>query len=255
MAPADLAATIAGNVRAVRERIARACERAARDPARVRLVGVSKTFPLTHVRAAVAAGLTDLGENRVQEAVAKVAQAADLGPLTWHLVGHLQSNKARRAVVAMAWIHAVDSAALLERLERTAREEGATAAALVQVDLAGEQAKSGAPVAAVRDVLAAAADCRAVSVRGLMVLPPWSQDPERTRPYFRKLRALRDRLAADGVPRQRLGELSMGMSNDFEVAVEEGATMVRVGTAIFGRRASIRRGFAPNPRRPLAGTP
>lgn len=238
MPPADLAATIARNVRAVRERIAGACDRAGRDPGTVRLVGVSKTFPVTHVRAAVAAGLTDLGENRVQEALAKVAQTADLGPITWHLIGHLQSNKARRAVVAMAWIQAVDSVGLLQRLERTAREEGATAEALVQVDLAGEQAKSGAPVDVVRHVLAAAAACRAVNVRGLMLLPPWSADPERTRPYFRRLRELRDQLAAAGVPRQRLGELSMGMSNDFEVAVEEGATIVRVGTAIFGRRTA-----------------
>ena len=238
MAPVDLAATIARNVRAVRERIARACDRAGRDPATVRLVGVSKTFPFTHVEAAVAAGLTDLGENRVQEAVAKVARAAGLAPITWHLIGHLQSNKARRAVVAMAWIQSVDSVELLQRLERTAREEGATAAALVQVDLAGEHAKSGAPPHAVGDVLAAAAECRAVSVRGLMVLPPWSPDPERTRPYFRRLRQLRDQLAAAGAPPQRLGELSMGMSNDFEAAVEEGATMVRVGTAIFGRRAA-----------------
>ncbi len=238
MAPAELAATIARNVRAVREQLARACDRAGRDPAAVRLVGVSKTFPFTHVEAAVAAGLTDLGENRVQEAVARVAQSADLGPLTWHLIGHLQSNKARRAVVAMAWIHAVDSVELLRRLERTAGEEGTTTEALVQVDLAGEQAKSGAPVDVVRRVLAAAAECRAVSVRGLMVLPPWSPDPERTRPYFRRLRELRDQLADAGVPRRRLGELSMGMSNDFEVAVEEGATIVRVGTAIFGRRAA-----------------
>ena len=237
MAPADLAATIGRNVRAVRERIARACDQAGRDPATVRLVGVSKTFPLAYVRAAVAAGLTDLGENRVQEAVDKAAQAADLGPLNWHLIGHLQSNKARRAIVAMAWIHSVDSVDLLRRLERTAREEDTTAEALVQVDLAGEQAKSGVPVDIVRDVLAAAAECRAVTVRGLMVLPPWSSDPERTRPYFRRLRELRDRLAGAGVPPQRLGELSMGMSNDFEAAVEEGATIVRVGTAIFGRRA------------------
>ena len=237
MPPHDLGATIACNVRAVRERIARACDRAGRDPATVRLVGVSKTFPFTHVEAAVAAGLTDIGENRVQEAMAKVAQAAGLGPVTWHLIGHLQSNKARRALLAMAWIHTVDSVELLRRLERTAREEGTTAAALVQVDLAGEQTKSGAPPRTVRHILAAAAECRAVRVRGLMVLPPWSPDPECVRPCFRRLRLLRDELADAGVPRQQLGELSMGMSNDFEVAVEEGATIVRVGTAIFGRRA------------------
>ena len=233
-----LAAAIAGNLHAVRERIARACDRARRDPSTVRLVGVSKTFPLAHVRAAVAAGLTDLGENRVQEAAAKIAQSAGLGPVAWHLIGHLQSNKARRAVVAAAWIHSVDSVQLLRRLERAAGEEGATADALVQVDLAGERTKSGAPPDEARRILEAAAECRAVAVRGLMALPPWSADPERARPWFRRLRELRDALAAGGVPRARLGDLSMGMSNDFEVAIEEGATVVRVGTAIFGRRTA-----------------
>ena len=136
---------IRGNLSAVRTRLAAACERAGRDPTRVRLVGVSKTFPFDHVEAAVAAGLTDLGENRVQEAIDKVAQSTHLG-VTWHLVGHLQSNKARRAVTAMDWIHSVDSVELLERLDRTATESRATAQLLVQVDLAGEATKHGARV-------------------------------------------------------------------------------------------------------------
>lgn len=241
MTDADLAAAIARNVRRVRERIARACGRAGRDPAAVRLVGVSKTLPTAHVRAAAAAGLTDFGENRVQEALGKIAQSADLPHLVWHLVGHLQSNKARRAASAMAWIHSVDSVELLRRLERVAGEQRTTVEALAQVDLAGESTKSGAPIEAVRAILEAGADCRAVTLRGLMTLPPWSADPERARPYFRRLRALRDELLDAGVPAPRLGQLSIGMSNDFEVAIEEGATIVRVGTAIFGRRAGAGR--------------
>lgn len=237
MTDADLAATIARNVRRVRDRIARACDRAGRDPAAVRLVAVSKTLPTTHVRAAAAAGLTDFGENRVQEALGKIAQSADLPHLAWHLVGHLQSNKARRAASAMAWIHSVDSVELLRRLERAAGEQRTTAEALVQVNLAEESTKSGAPIEAVRAIFEAGTDCRAVTLRGLMTLPPWSADPERARPYFRRLRALRDELLDAGVSAPRLGQLSIGMSNDFEVAIEEGATIVRVGTAIFGRRA------------------
>ena len=238
VAPAgDLTGAIAANLRRVRERIARACERAGRDPRAVRLVGVSKTFPLGHVRAAAAAGLADLGENRVQEALDKVAGAADLRGVTWHLIGHLQSNKARRAAVAMDWIQSLDSAALLQRLDRAAAEEGTTASLLVQVDLAGERTKHGAPPAAVREILDAGAACRAVAVRGLMLLPPWSTDPEAVRPWFRRLRELRDGLLDAGAPPACLTELSMGMSHDFEAAIEEGATMVRVGTAIFGPRS------------------
>ena len=231
-----LVETITTNVRVVRERIAAACDRAGRDPGTVRLVGISKTFPMDYVRAGVEAGLTDLGENRVQEALDKVEQSEDL-EVTWHLVGHLQSNKTRRAVVAMSWIHSVDSRALLERLERTASDEDTTAQVLVQVDLAGEATKHGASVDETRAVLKTGASCRAIQIRGLMVIPPWSTDPEQTRPYFRRLAALRDQLIADGTPSTMLGQLSMGMSHDFEVAIEEGATMVRVGTAIFGSRS------------------
>ena len=216
--------------------MARACERAGRDPETVRLVGVSKTFPISYVRAAAAAGLADLGENRVQEALDKIAGTADLHGVTWHLIGHLQSNKARRAAVAMGWIQSLDSVALLQRLDRAAAEEGATASLLVQVDLAGERTKHGAPPDAVREILDAGAACRAVAIRGLMVLPPWSADPAAARPWFRRLRELRDSLLGAGAPAACLRELSMGMSHDFEVAIEEGATIVRVGTAIFGRR-------------------
>ena len=234
----ELAETIERNLRGVRERMARACERAGRDPGAVRLVGISKTFPASHVRTAAAAGLTDLGENRVQEALDKIAETADVRGITWHLVGHLQSNKARRAAAALAWIQSVDSVGLLRRLDNAAAAERTTPHLLVQVDLAGERTKHGAPAAAVREILDAGTQCRAVEIRGLMVLPPWSADPEQARPWFRRLRELRNRLADAGVPRAYLRELSMGMSHDFEVAIEEGATTVRVGTAIFGRRAA-----------------
>ena len=216
--------------------MAHAAERAGRDPRAVRLVGVSKTFPLAYARAAAAAGLADLGENRVQEALDKIAGAADLQGVSWHLVGHLQSNKARRAAAAMAWIQSLDSVALLQRLDRAAAETGAAPSLLVQVDLAGERSKHGAPPEAVREILEAGTACQSVAVRGLMLLPPWSADTETTRPWFRRLRQLRDELLDAGAPAACLEELSMGMSHDFEVAIEEGATMVRVGTAIFGPR-------------------
>ena len=232
----ELAETIERNLRGVRERMARACERAGRDPGTVRLVGISKTFPASHVRTAAAAGLTDLGENRVQEALDKIAETADVRGITWHLVGHLQSNKARRAAAALAWIQSVDSVGLLRRLDNAADAERTTPHLLVQVDLAGERTKHGAPGEAVREILGAGAACGAVDIRGLMVLPPWSADPEQARPWFRRLRELGDRLVDSGVPRAQLRELSMGMSHDFDVAIEEGATIVRVGTAIFGRR-------------------
>jgi pyridoxal phosphate enzyme (YggS family) len=232
----SLDATIAANLRAVRERMARAAERSGRAPAAVRLVAVSKTFGPDHVRAAAAAGQREFGENKVQEALQKIGALADM-EIGWHLIGHLQSNKARKAAGAFAWIQSVDSADLLERLDRAAVEEGTAPDLLVQVDLAGEATKHGAPPQEVRTILEAAGRCAAVKVRGLMLLPPWSDDAEATRPYFVRLRELRDALAAETGHPERLAELSMGMSHDFEVAVEEGATIVRVGTAIFGRRS------------------
>jgi len=231
----ELVPRITANLATVNARIAAAAAAAGRVTTDVRLVAVSKKFGPAHVEAAVAAGLQDLGENRVQEALLK--QAATSAPrVHWHLIGHLQSNKTRKAAEAFDWIHSVDSVDLLRRLDRAAADCGRSPKLLIQVDLAGEATKHGAPEAEVQRILDAATTCRSVEVRGLMVLPPWSQNPEAARPYFRRLRQLRDDLRASGPDRSRLDQLSMGMSHDLEVAVEEGATMVRVGTALFGPR-------------------
>jgi len=226
---------IATSLSAVRQRLARALERAGRSPSSARLVAISKTRPAQDVRAAFDAGQLEFGENRVQEALEKIAATADI-PIAWHLVGHLQSNKARRAAASFACIHSIDSAEVLKRVDAAAAEAGRRTELLVQVDLAGEATKHGAPAETWLSVFEAAADCRAARVTGLMLLPPFAPDPEDARPYFRRLRALRDELAGRGVPSEMLRELSMGMSHDFEVAVEEGATIIRVGTAIFGER-------------------
>ena len=232
----DLSRTIAGNLAVVRSRIERAAARSGRPARSIRLVAISKTFGPDHVRAAHAAGQVDFGENKVQEALEKREALADLD-LRWHLVGHLQSNKAKRAAGPFALIHALDSPDLLGRLDRAAGEVGRPVEALVQVDLAGEATKFGAVPAEVPGLLEAASRANHVRVVGLMLLPPWSEDPEQARPYFRRLRQLREEYLAAGVPPAMLAELSMGMSHDFEVAIEEGATLVRVGTAIFGQRA------------------
>ena len=226
---------IATSLAAVRERLARSVERSGRSPSSVRLVAISKTRPVEDVRAAFDAGQTEFGENRVQEALEKIAATSDI-PITWHLVGHLQSNKARRAAESFACVHSIDSVDLLKRVDAAAEAAGRRPELLVQVDLAGEATKHGAPADAWLTLFEAAAECRAARVTGLMLLPPFTPDPEDARPYFRRLRAVRDELAARGVPPAMLRELSMGMSHDFEVAVEEGATIVRVGTAIFGER-------------------
>jgi PLP dependent protein len=228
-APDDIRANLA----TVRARLEQAARTAGRDPASVRLIAVSKTFPVEYIRAAVAAGQLDFGENKVQEGLQKIEAAADL-TIRWHLIGHLQSNKARKAAASFQYIHSVDDLDLLHRLDRAAAEAGTAPELLVQVDLAGEATKSGAPESAVREMFAA--DLHAVRLVGLMLLPPWTENPEDVRPWFRRLRLLRDALRTEGVPADRLRELSMGMSHDFEVAVHEGSTMVRVGTAIFGER-------------------
>ena len=219
----------------VRTRIARAAGRVGRDPAGIRLVAVSKTFPAEFVRAAADLGQMDFGENKVQEALPKMDQTADL-PLRWHLVGHLQSNKAKKAG-RFDVIHSVDSAALVPRLDEAARAEDKSIEFLVQVDLAGETTKHGAQEEEVAGVFEAARPLTAVRPVGLMLLPPFFDDPEAARPFFRRLSDLRQRLVARGIAASALQHLSMGMSHDFEVAVEEGATVVRVGTAIFGGRS------------------
>lgn len=226
---------IADRVAAVRERIARAAERASRPPGDITLVAVSKTFPAESVRAAFAAGVGHFGENRVQEASAKIDALADLRSrgLKWHLIGHLQSNKGRRAASLFDVVQSVDSAALAQRLARAATESDRVLRALVQVDLAGEATKSGVPEAELTEVLRRMRGLDGLQVTGLMVLPPYL-GPEQVRPYFRRLRTLRDEAVKEGLLDG--DDLSMGMSHDFETAVEEGATLVRVGTAIFGAR-------------------
>jgi pyridoxal phosphate enzyme (YggS family) len=219
----------------IRERIAAAARSAGRDPSSVRLVAVSKTFPIDSIREAYAAGQRDFGENRVQEALQKIASATDLS-IRWHLLGHLQANKARKAGPAFSAIHSIDSVELLQKVDAAAVESGRTPELLIQVDLAGETTKFGASPAEVPRVLEAAAACRAARVTGLMTLPPVPESPEDARPWFTRLRDLRDGWVASGVPAAMLRELSMGMSADFEVAIQEGSTMVRVGTAIFGSR-------------------
>ena len=218
----------------VREAIARAASRAGRDPASVRLIAVSKTFSTDHVRAAADLGQLDFGENKVQEGLDKIARTGDL-PLRWHLIGHLQSNKAKQAV-AFSSIQSVDSGGLLQKIDRAAAANGKTVDVLVQVDLAHEATKFGVDATGLPPVLDTAAACPSVRLKGLMLLPPAFDDPEGARPYFAALRQLRDDLLRAGRDPATLAELSMGMSHDFEVAVEEGATMVRVGTAIFGAR-------------------
>jgi pyridoxal phosphate enzyme (YggS family) len=222
----------------VRARIARAAGRVGRDPASITLVAVSKTFPVDAIRAAAAAGQVDFGENRVQEALPKIDETSDLG-LRWHLVGHLQSNKAKKAG-RFDVIHSVDSAGLIARVDAAAADAGRRVDLLVQLDLAGEPTKHGACEGELGPLFAAAAVARSARVVGLMLLPPAVDDPGEARPYFRALRDVRDRLIAQGVDPSMLHHLSMGMSHDFEVAIEEGSTLVRVGTAIFGSRTGVR---------------
>ena len=230
-----LDADIAANLDDLRRRLRAAASRTGRDESAVRLIAVSKTFGPEHVRAAIAAGQREFGENRVQEGLDKIAAVAGPG-LAWHLIGHLQTNKARKAAAAFAWIHSIDSVELLRKVDAGAADAGTTPKVLVQVDLAQETTKFGADRGAVREIVQAALEARAAQLRGLMIVPPIPEDAEASRPWFRQLRELRDALVADGVPATHLGELSMGMSQDFDIAIEEGATMVRVGTSIFGRR-------------------
>jgi PLP dependent protein len=226
---------ITERLQAVRGRIAAACARCGRAPAEVTLVGVSKTHPAEAVREAFAAGLRDFGENRVQEAEAKAGALADLqaAGLRWHLIGHLQGNKAKKAGALFDVVHSVDEASLGARLDRAAAELGRVLPVLVQVDLAGEATKFGLEESSLMATLESLRGLPALRVEGLMVLPPYFDDPEATRPFFARLRGLRDLSVSRGLSG---GALSMGMSHDFEPAIEEGATIVRVGTALFGAR-------------------
>jgi pyridoxal phosphate enzyme (YggS family) len=226
--------TVSDNLHDVRRRLEAAAHRVHRTIS-PRLIAVSKTFPIDAVREAALAGQRDFGENRVQEGLDKIAATTDLG-LTWHLIGHLQTNKAKKAASAFQWIHSVDSLSLLQKLDAGAVEAGTRPQILLQVDLAGEVTKFGVPAAALSELAAAAMEAKAIQLRGLMIIPPAVDNPEDARPWFAGLRDVRDSLIAGGIPASALAELSMGMSHDFEVAIDEGATMIRVGTAIFGGR-------------------
>ncbi|HWT01393.1 MAG TPA: YggS family pyridoxal phosphate-dependent enzyme [Pyrinomonadaceae bacterium] len=220
----------------VRRRIESSARAAGRDPAEVRLIAVSKTHPPEVVRRAVGAGVTDLGENRVQEADAKIREVGREAA-RWHLIGHLQANKARRAVQLFDLIQSLDSSALAQRLDRLCEEAGRDELpVLIQVDLGGEETKSGVSEEGLDELAEAVAACGRLRLEGLMTVPPFFEDAGRVRPFFRRLRELRDGLGERGSFGAARGELSMGMSHDYEVAIEEGATIVRVGTAIFGER-------------------
>ncbi len=227
---------IEADLQAVNERIAAAAERAGRRPDEIRIVAVSKLQSVEKMRLAMSAGVTAFGENRVQEAEDKI-DAIGRDAAEWHLIGHLQSNKARRAVELFDVIHSLDSIDLAKRLERICIETGRSELPVfIEVDLAGEATKAGISEPDLDDLVRMLRHCVCLRLDGLMLMPPYFDDPEQARPYFSRLRSIRDRLATEGAFGSRTGELSMGMSHDLEVAVEEGATVVRVGTDIFGSR-------------------
>jgi pyridoxal phosphate enzyme (YggS family) len=230
----------AGELRArlarVKARIEAAARRSGRATETVKLIAVSKTHPADIVRAAIEAGAADFGENRVQEAERKIEEVGRAAA-RWHLIGHLQSNKARRAVQLFDLIHSIDSVALIKKLDQACGEVGREQLPiLIQVDLGHEATKSGVDEGLLPSVVDAATKSQRLRLIGFMTLPPFFDDPEAARPYFAKLRELRDQYQSGGVFGEARGELSMGMTNDFEVAIEEGATLVRIGTAIFGER-------------------
>ncbi len=221
---------------AIHDRITAAAKRRGRAPEEIALIAISKTHPASVIKRVIEFGAADIGENRVQEAEGKITEVGR-DAARWHLVGHLQANKARRAVNLFDVIHSLDSLDLAQRLERLCVEEGVDKlAVLIQVDLGHEETKSGIDESDLTHLVEGLGPLSRLEFTGLMTLPPFFDDPEQSRPYFRRLRQLRDELAARGAFARGKGELSMGMTNDFEVAIEEGATMVRVGTAIFGER-------------------
>lgn len=225
---------VAANLRAVVERIARAARAAGRDASEVLLVAVSKTVDVERIRRAIDAGVPALGENRVQEAKGKIYLLGRRVP--WHLVGTLQTNKAKDAVLLFDLIHSLDRVELARELDRRARAQGKVVDVLVQVNVAGEATKAGFLPDELKAAIEAVAPLSGIRVRGLMTMPPLAEDPEASRPWFKQLRELAALVRGWGFDRVDTSHLSMGMSSDFEVAIAEGATMVRVGTAIFGPR-------------------
>lgn len=226
------------NVAAVQEKMASAAKRSGRRADEIALMAVTKTHPPERIREAYAAGLRLFGENRVQEFEAKAPALADLTAAEWHMIGHLQTNKAAKAVDLFAAVDSIDSVRLAEKLDAAARKLNRILPVLIEVNIGGEEVKSGvAPNSPEwESLLQAAPRLEALTFQGLMTVPPFTDDPEGARPYFRRLRELRDATAARKLPAVAMNILSMGMSHDFEVAIEEGSTSVRVGTAIFGER-------------------
>ena len=231
--------SISDNVAAVRERIASAARRAGRNPDDITLMAVSKTQPPERIREAYDAGQRLFGENRVQDFAAKAGGLQDLRDAEWHLIGHLQTNKAAKTAELFRAVDSVDSLKLAEKLNAAARTLGKKLDVLVEINVGGEAAKSGVvpDSPALDELLIAAPRLQALVFRGLMTVPPFTDNPQGAKPYFRKLRELRDTIAGRKLPAMAMDELSMGMSHDFEVATEEGSTCVRVGMAIFGERA------------------
>jgi PLP dependent protein len=231
--------TIASNLAAIRERIDAAALRARRNPADVALMAVSKTFPADAILEAYHAGQRLFGENRVQEFFDKFPAVANLPDVRFHMIGHLQSNKTTKAAEIFHAVDSIDSAKLAQRLSDAAQRINKTLDVLIEINVGGEEAKSGlAPDdPELETILTKAPDWTNLRIRGLMTVPPFTENPEGARPYFRKLREVRDRLATRHLPSVTLDVLSMGMSHDFEVAIEEGSTCVRIGTAIFGTHA------------------
>ena len=232
--------SIAENLARVRQRIEAAARRAGRRSEEIALMAVSKTFPAERIREAYDAGLRLFGENRVQEFAGKVASLRNLHDAEWHLIGHLQTNKAVKAVELFAAVDSVDSLRLAQKLNTSAQQLGKKIKVLIEINVGSEAAKSGVGPESreLEELLSAAAELEHLEIRGLMTIPPFTEDPQQARPYFRKLHELRDQVAARRLAAVNMDVLSMGMSHDFEVAIEEGATCVRVGTAIFGERAS-----------------
>ncbi len=232
--------SISENIAGILDRIESASRRAGRAPDHVVLMAVTKTHPAERIREAYAAGLRLFGENRVQEFAGKAAALADLSDAQWHMIGHLQTNKAARTVELFHAVDSVDSVKLAEKLESGARQVGKKIRVLIEINIGGELAKSGvAPESnEFEELLQATPRFEALEFSGLMTVPPFTEDPQGARPFFRKMRELRDRIAARNLPGIRMDVLSMGMSHDFEVAIEEGSTCVRVGTAIFGERTT-----------------
>jgi PLP dependent protein len=230
--------SIAANIERIRQRVEAAARRAGRRPEEVTLMAVSKTFPAASIREAYRAGLRVFGESRVQEFSAKAESLGDLQDIEWRMIGHLQGNKAAKAVELFTAVDSVDSLRLAQKLDSAARQAGKKLPILIEINVGGEAAKNGLDSESeeLRAILQAGPVLDNLEIRGLMTVPPFTDDPEDARPHFRKLRELRDRIAARQLPAVALGALSMGMSHDFEVAVEEGSTCVRVGTAIFGER-------------------